>query len=71
MSDHWPHFEDSHPVKLEKQLSGTALCFEDTYHFRGFVNWAKSVKPVNMMFLLNRHFSVQQYTRETRLEAAT
>ena len=47
MSDHWPHFEHSRLVKLGKQLSGSVSCFENTRHFRAWVNhMAKSIKHV-------------------------
>ena len=48
MPDHWPHCEHSHLIKLGKQLSGSVPCFENTRHFRGWVNsLVKSIKPVN------------------------
>ena len=48
MPDYWPHYVHSHLIKLGKQLSGPVPCFENTCHFRGWVNsLAKSIKPVN------------------------
>lgn len=47
MSDHWPHFEHLHLVKLGKQLAGSVPSFENTRPFRSWVNsMAKSIKPV-------------------------
>ena len=47
MSDHWPHFEHSHLAKLGKQLSGSVPSFENTRHFRAWVNhMTKSIKHV-------------------------
>ena len=68
MSDHWPHFEHSHLVTLGKQLSGSVPCFENTRHFRAWVNhMTKSIKHGEMHI-----FQPNSYTRESsQLSAAT
>ena len=48
MSVHWVHFEHSSLVKLGKKLEGSLPNFENTRHFRSWVNSeARSIKSVS------------------------